>query len=76
MKASRNHIQREREEIRRQLRNPQLHRFVGSLASFAVTEDMPEKFLELLRELERIGLALDRSTEPDAETHRDEVTDG
>jgi len=46
-------------EFRRQLRSPQLHRFVATMPHFAVQQDLPDEFVELLRQLDRVGESLD-----------------
>ncbi len=40
-------------EFRRQLRSGPLRRFVGTLAPYAVQPELPERLLELLREIDR-----------------------
>jgi hypothetical protein len=40
-------------EFRRQLRSGPLRRFVSTLAPYAVQPELPERLLELLREIDR-----------------------
>ena len=49
-------------EFQRQLRSHQLRRFVGTMPHFAVQTELPSRFVELLRELERVGEGLDRGS--------------
>jgi hypothetical protein len=42
-------------EFRRQLRGGQLRRFVDTLAPYAVQPELPERLVELLREIDRVA---------------------
>lgn len=42
-------------EFRRQLRSGQLRRFIGTLPSYSVQPDLPERFVKLLRKLDRVS---------------------
>jgi hypothetical protein len=57
MKPSRGQVHRVCEEFRRQSPCDQLHRFIGTLPPFAVPQDLPKNFLELLHEPERAANA-------------------
>ena len=49
-------------EFRRQMRSGQMSRFVGTLPVYEVHEDMPDRFAELLQELDRAVAAQTAST--------------
>lgn len=40
-------------EFRRQMRSGQMNRFVGTLPHYAVNQDMPDRFVKLLHQIDR-----------------------
>jgi hypothetical protein len=41
-------------EFRRQMRSGQMNRFVGTLPHYAVNEEMPDRFVKLLRQIDQL----------------------
>lgn len=40
-------------EFRRQMRSGQMNRFVGTLPHYAVNQELPDRFVKLLRQIDR-----------------------
>ena len=41
-------------EFRRQMRSGQMNRFVGTLPHYAVHQELPDRFVKLLRQIDRL----------------------